>query len=164
MSSQNKNDLLVQLKRAKSLANVQLFTIELQIRRLRDFEPEDEKFVLRWWSDLQFLILSLTGLRRAASIANSNHKVAQAINEFDNNLSGLKEMRDVTQHVDEYAVDKSGRHNKDINRKMLEVGSWNDPIYEWLGKELNIDIAYKQSIKLFKSIQEAFNTTRNEIE
>lgn len=48
------------LERAKRLANIQMFTIDLQIRRLRTPEPEDDDFVFRFGSDLQFLILALT--------------------------------------------------------------------------------------------------------
>jgi hypothetical protein len=41
------------LERARRLANVELHAIALQRRRLATEEPEDERFVMRWWADLQ---------------------------------------------------------------------------------------------------------------
>jgi hypothetical protein len=44
-------------------------TVALQRRRLRSTEPEDKDFILHWFADLQFLIVSLRRLRRSAAIA-----------------------------------------------------------------------------------------------
>ena len=37
------------IERALRFANIAMFTITLQRRRLRSVEPEDERFALRWW-------------------------------------------------------------------------------------------------------------------
>ncbi len=57
------------LERARSLCSEGCFAVALQHRRLRSKEPEDEVFILRWWTDLQFLIVSLRRLRRSALTA-----------------------------------------------------------------------------------------------
>ena len=57
------------LERARSLATEAISTVALQRRRPRSTEPEDGVFVFRWWADLQFLIVALRRLRRAAQLA-----------------------------------------------------------------------------------------------
>lgn len=146
---------LAQLERAKRLVNIQIFTIQLQIRRIRTSEPEDQEFVFRWWADLQFLILTLWRLRRAALIAKDEPVVERAIKEFDLGLPGLKVMRDVGEHIEDYALNSSHRHRKDKTKSMLEVGSWADPIYSWMGETLNIDEAYTYSGKIFIAVRDA---------
>jgi hypothetical protein len=37
-------------------------------RRLRSVEPEDKRFVMRWWTDLGFLMVTLLRLCRAAHL------------------------------------------------------------------------------------------------
>lgn len=87
------------LERASTLANDAMFSIALQRRRLRSNEPEDDVFVMRWWADLQFFIVALRRLRRAAelarrvpSIANS---ISSALKTFDTALPSLFTMRNV---------------------------------------------------------------------
>jgi hypothetical protein len=59
----------------------------MQKRRLESKEPEDEKFVFRWWADLQFFIVTLRRLRRLAELPKSvpsvSQQIAAAIAEFD---------------------------------------------------------------------------------
>ncbi len=45
-------------ERSLSLMNEAMFTVDLQVRRARGREPEDDAFVMRWWADLQFLIVA----------------------------------------------------------------------------------------------------------
>jgi hypothetical protein len=93
------------LERAVSLASEAMRTLELQKRRLRSKEPEDDKFASRWWVDLQFFIVTLSRLRRVAELAKSvspvSQEIAAALAEFDNSLPMLQKMRNVGEHIDD---------------------------------------------------------------
>ena len=112
-------------ERARRLANVAMWSIELQCRRLEAVEPEDAGLVLRRWADFDFLIVALSRLRRATGLAA---KVPQlrasldtALERFDKALPDLKKMRDVAEHVDDYALDR-GRQ-KAVGRQASEVST-----------------------------------------
>lgn len=139
-----------------------LWAINLQCRRLRSPEPEDENgFVLRKWADFDFLIVALTRFRRAvklaANIPEIHSEVITALKEFDSALPHLKKMRDVAEHIDDYAIEK-GREVS-VARTLLEVSSLNDDedglVLEWLGHQLNADKALAASRKLFDAIRRA---------
>src|SRR5438105_1232151 len=102
-----------------------MHTVALQVRRLSTTEPEDETFVGRWWADLQFLIVALRRLRRAAELAlradSRGGSVAAAIEAFDARLPGLLVMRNVGEHIDSYALDDPKRHHSEIDRRQLQV-------------------------------------------
>ena len=151
-----KPDNTATYERARRLANQALWTIDLQRRRLNSIEPEDDKFVLRKWSDFYFLVLALTRLRRAAELAAKVPPVSQnmrvALIAFDSALPHVKKMRDVAEHVDDYAVDK-GR-DKSISRKDLEVSSCDGETWQWLGFEMNVGEALSASNRLFESLKD----------
>lgn len=143
-------------ERARRLANLAVWTVDLQCRRLNSTEPEDEKFPLRQWSDLHFLIVALTRVRRAAVLASKvpaiRQKMVEGLKGFDTALPHLKTMRDVAEHVDEYATD-DGR-KKAISRKDLEVSLCDGETWTWLGFELNPTGALEASAGLFEVIRE----------
>ncbi len=56
-------------ERARRLANLSLWTIRLQCRRLQSSEPEDNVFAFRVFADFDFLIVALIRLRRAVKLA-----------------------------------------------------------------------------------------------
>jgi hypothetical protein len=92
------------------MADVAMWSIELQCRRLEAVEPEDGEFVLRKWADFDFLIVALTRLRRAtrlaARIPQLQASLGTALVQFDKALPDLKKMRDVSEHIDDYAIDQ----------------------------------------------------------
>ncbi len=147
------------LERAKRLGNKAMFTIALQRRRLRSKEPEDEEFVFRFWADLEFLIIALRRLRRAALVAqkvpSASGSMKAAIDAFDAALPGLNEMRNVSEHVEQYAVDEPSRHHLHISRKQLEVAAWDGTVFSWLDRQLNIDTAFTTAENLFVAIRDA---------
>lgn len=116
-------------------------------------------FVFRRWSDFDFLIVTLTRLRRAAKLAATVPEIKAmlliALNEFDLALPNLKKLRDVAEHIDDYALD-NGRE-RSISRKALEVSfiSLDGPTLEWLGHQLNAQDALHAAQKLFQAIQDA---------
>src|SRR5258708_24584971 len=93
------------LERALSLVNDAMFTVELQRRRARSAEPEDDRFVFRWWADLQFFIVALRRLRRAAEPANQAPPLASDLSPplkaFYDALPLLSVMRKIGEHTDD---------------------------------------------------------------
>ncbi len=140
-------------ERARRLANLAIWTVKIQLRRLQSVEPEDEEFIIRKFSDFHFLIVALTRLRRAAELAQKvdplKKTMKKAIRDFDSSLPSRKKMRDIAEHIDEYAID-SGR-NKSVSRKSLEVASCNGTTWTWLGHDLNTNEAMKASDQLFEA-------------
>lgn len=129
------------LERAASLANDAVRAVALQCRRLRASEPEDNSFIFRHWTDLQFLVVSLYRLRRVALLAADSERhgvhVQEAIGRFDESVPDLTRARNVAEHIDDYALDKG--HDSEIGRRQLQVGSWDGTTWRWLGGELDID-------------------------
>jgi hypothetical protein len=134
-----------------------MWTVALQRRRLKAHEPEDGEFIFRRWADFQFLIVALTRLRRATTLAAKvpalTGAMQNALTNFDAALPTLKNMRDVTEHFDDYAVDR-GRDSA-VSRKSLEVGVIGDSVFQWLGHNLNADEAVCAAQRLFSDIQQA---------
>lgn len=165
------------IERSRSLCSEACYAIALQCRRLRSVEPEDEAFVFRWWADLQFLIVMLRRLQRAAELATRVSSVApevrNAIAVFEAALPGLSTMRNVGEHVDEYAsgeaIERSKKWNSRhpdrepkmvISHRQVQVGSWNGTVFSWLSDEgdsdqwleLDIDVARRAADELFRVI------------
>ena len=71
------------------------------------------------------MIVALTRLRRAAELASGIPEVAQhltlALQKFDTAIPGLKPLRDVSEHINEYAMD--GGRRKSISRVELEAST-----------------------------------------
>ncbi len=64
-------------------------------------------------------------------------------------------MRDIGEHVEDYAVDDTKRHVKTISRGQLHVGSWDGTVFQWLGYTLDIDNAKQAAEDLFLAIKGA---------
>jgi hypothetical protein len=60
-------------------------------------------------------------------------------------------MRDVAEHIDDYAVD--GGKDKSISRKNLEVASCDGETWQWLGFEMDIGEAFLASVGLFETLK-----------
>lgn len=146
-------------ERARRRANLTLWAIDLQCRRLRSSEQEDDLFIFRKWADFDFLIVCLTRFHRfaklAASVPEVNLYLTIPLREFQSALPNLKRMRDVAEHFDDYAVDK-GRLG-DVKRQALEVSFMNEEgtVLSWLDVELNSREALVACQKLFAKITAA---------
>jgi hypothetical protein len=145
------------IERAIRLADIEMHAVALQRRRLATSEPEDEEFLFRWWTDLQFFILALARLRRYAQVAlaapSAADHVQAALAVFDRAVPGLRLMRNIGEHGDEYALNRSRRREKSIGSRQLEVGLWNGQTYQWLGTELNVDEALEAAKALFAALR-----------
>lgn len=143
-------------ERACSLARDALFTVELQRRRVGSSEPEDEVFLFRWWADLQFFTVALRRLRRAAELARQVPSVAThvsaALTKFDAAIPMLSVMRNVGEHIDDYALDNPKRRHRQVDRRALQVGEWDGVNYRWLGEHLNIDESCAAAKELYSSV------------
>lgn len=144
------------VERAHSLANEAIHMVALQRRRLQSDEPEDETFAFRRWADFQFLIVSLRRLRQAGVLAAkpvaSRPEIEEAIGEFDEALPHLQKMRNVGEHVDEYAIERG--HDRGVDRRALRVGRFDNTTLEWLGGDLNADDALAAAKKLYSAIKD----------
>jgi hypothetical protein len=146
-------------ERARRLANVSMWKVALQRRRIETAEPQDNDFLFRRWADFDFLIVSLSRLRRAACLAATipelQSQISLALAAFDADLPGLNSMRNVAEHVDDYALDRGRK--KSVARQGLEVSTLTDDgiTLHWLGHSLNADDAIRAGQALFKSIQDA---------
>lgn len=151
-------------ERARRLANVAVWSVDLQCRRLESAEPEDSTFVVRKWADFDFLIVALNRLRRAAQLAAGlpqlQASLVTALAQFDRALPDLKKMRDVAEHVDDYALDQ-GRQ-KAVRRQSLEVSTMEaeGPTLHWLQARLNAREASQASQTLFAAVKEASHLFR----
>jgi hypothetical protein len=114
--------------------------------------------VFRWWADLQFLIVALRRLRRSAEIAvrvpELSAEVKVALDEFDKSLPGLTLMRNVGEHVDDYAVNDPKRHTVSVDTGQLQAGWFDGIVYHWLGKSLNVDTALSSAEELYARIKQ----------
>jgi hypothetical protein len=152
------------LERCCRLVNIELHAVALQRRRLRSVEPEDDQFIMRWWTDLGFLMVALLRLRRAASLllgtTYASDELRSALNAFDAATPSLRLMRNVGEHANSYAIDHPKRHAKAIDRRQLEVGEWDGRIFRWLHEadgtrhQLNVDQAQSAAESLWAVLNE----------
>jgi hypothetical protein len=147
------------LERALSLANEAMFTLDLQWRRVHTDEPEDARFPMRVWSDLSFFIVTLQRVRRlatfACSVAATAVELRQALADFDRSVPMLKVMRDVSEHIDDYALENGRRHHRQVTRAFLQVAQWDGTAYTWLGETLNLNGAQLAARNLYDAIRRA---------
>jgi hypothetical protein len=135
-------------ERARRLANLALWTVALQRRRLDSTE--------------HFFVVALSRLRRSVALALKigalKSKMKDALWDFDLSLPHLKIMRDVAEHIDDYAID-AGRIPT-ISRKSLEISSRNGGTWQWLGFATNTESAFVAAIRLFDALKSASNDLR----
>lgn len=161
MSTVGKPTAAATYERARRLANIAIWSVHLQCRRLRAAEPEDVDFVLRKWADFDFLVVALVRLRRAArltaQVPELESSLLAAIETFDSTLPGLKRLRNVAEHIDDYAVDR-GREQS-VGRQSLEVSSLDaeGPTLHWLDSALNATEALQASERLFAAVKEGLD-------
>jgi hypothetical protein len=143
------------MDRALSFALEGLQAADLQLQRARQEAPPQPGGAFLWWIDLQFFIVALRRLRRAAELArrvpDQRPAVQRAIQKFDDALPDLLLLRDVGEHIEDYAVDK-GR-NSSVRWRALQVGGWDGVTFDWLGTKLNADVAMDAARKLVGEIE-----------
>lgn len=147
------------LERALSFANEAMFTLDLQWRRVHTEEPNDRVFPMRVFADLYFFIVTLQRLRRAVTLAcHIESKAAElraALEEFDRSLPVLKVMRNVGEHFDEYARDGARRRHREVDRRSLQVGTWDGTSYQWLDQTMDLRAAREAARHLYAALRRA---------
>jgi hypothetical protein len=151
------------LDRAVRLASESMRGVDLQIRRVRSVEPEDDEWLSRVWMDFQFLIVCLWRLRLAGRMTAAV-EVRAAVATFDREIPDLALMRHVSQHLDEYGVEGPKRRQKLpdgtglVGRRRLEVGAWNEDRYDWLGGTIVVAQARSAAAQLYAAIRDQRET------
>jgi hypothetical protein len=75
----------------------------------------------------------------------------QAIKAFDEALPDLSRLRNVGEHIDEYAVG-AGRDSS-VGWQQLQVGGWDGVTLAWLDTKLNAEEAMEAGKKLVGEIE-----------
>jgi hypothetical protein len=144
------------VERAKSLANQWLWAVSLQHHRITSPRPQDAAFHPFGLdslneADVHFLAIALRRLRTAASTLEHApqvwNPVRDAIQAFDARLPWLKRLRDVFEHLEDYAVDSNLRKS-DTSRRELQVWSWGENGMRWLGH----DVDWKEALLAAKDL------------
>ena len=139
----------------RSLANRMVWTIHMQLQRLRDTAADARAdFVLQPVSDAEFLVLSLdrfaAAARRIDRIAAG--ALAEAIREFDGVLSNLRAARNVIAHTDEYLAG-DGR-NSTVTVGQLSAHVFDSGRLDFAGFEFDLEAIARTTSDVFKAIQE----------
>ncbi len=152
-------------ERALIRANRAMWAIDLQVRRLRGQEPADGDFLERE-ADFEFLVVATSRLRRAAYLAQSvpetKKQITRAVRLFDTRLPGLKKLRDIAEHIDEYSVDRG--KDSSVPRRYLENRMFTNSgqTWTWLGASINTEDALGAANELYCAIKAARDTLTNQ--
>jgi hypothetical protein len=143
------------LDRALTFALEGLQAADVQLQRARQEAASGPGGAFQWWIDLQFFIVALRRLRRAAELAlrasDQRPPIQRAIEAFDEALPDLPLLRNVGEHIDEYAVGKG--FDSSVKWQQLQVGGWDGVTFEWLGTKLHADKAMEAGRQLVGEIE-----------
>ncbi|GEM_PF-3206462 len=148
MVQMNERELAV-YEDARNMANIAIWGVELQIKRLFG-ENEIDEFVLQPVVDFHFLVTSLNRLRQAAGMVSKISDISSNINKFDLQIPDLRTIRNILEHIDEYRVGK-GR-NKTVPKDCFQTILFGKNSINWAGYEINTSEALKASQELFATI------------
>jgi hypothetical protein len=143
------------LHRALTFAFEGLQAADVQLERARQDAPDRPGGAFLWWIDLQFFIVAMRRLRRGAELAMEaeaeRNAMRAAISAFDAAVPELRLLRDVGEHIDDYAVGKG--FNPSVRWRSLQVGAWDGETLEWLDIKLNAESALAAGRKLVGEIE-----------
>lgn len=160
------------LERARSLANANANAAHLQVRRIRsdserphpdDYDPWERLY------DCEFLIGALWRFRSAIRIAENVPDVApqvrRLLERFDASLPGLRKMRNVLEHADDYGVDAhhflaKRASSPEVHRQQIQTMSWDDDSMTWLGEALNYDDALEAVSECYRGLKNVVGAWR----
>lgn len=135
----------------------------LQASRIRRFSSDSEADPWQLLYDYQFLIGALARFDNAVSIAEHVPGVTGRVilirKEFADKVPGLRKMRNVLEHAEDYAVDaqhfgSNRRGRKEVFRQQLQVGAWTPESFEWLGETLNVKAALDAVWEAYAQLKE----------
>lgn len=137
---------------ARHLANIGVWSVELQVERLKKEDQDDAEFVMRKAADFHFLVVALMRVRRAATLVSKSSNIKNAIGKFDKEVPSLRSMRNVLEHIDDY-IDGKGRDTSVVIGELFIYAFGSDKV-AWSKYEIDLEKALKASANLFKAIQE----------
>jgi len=127
------------VERAKSMANNWMWAVSLQHDRIVNPRPQDKPFhpfSMQDFNeaDLHFLVIALRRLRTTATTLEHAPQlwetVRYTIDAFDARLPWLKRVRDVFEHLEDYAVDSNLRRQAHL---AANFRSGRDARTAWIG-------------------------------
>ena len=136
---------------AKNMANIAVWGVELQIKRLQSQKNEISDFVMQPVVDFHFLIVALTRLRQSASLVSKISDISTAINTFDSAIPDLRTVRNILEHIDEYRIGKG--NNKSVPKDSFQTILFGKKSIKWVNYEINLESAMKASSDLFTVIK-----------
>lgn len=149
------------LARMRTDATKWINGIHAQGRRiLDDYEARGAEPGSLWQLeiDFYFLLVALTRLRRAvtraAKIASLQSDLDEYVDDFDIHLPYLKRLRNVSEHFDDYSVDR-GR-DLEVKRSQLQkfavyADEDGKPVWYWLGQEVRLVETQSAAVKLYRA-------------
>jgi len=152
------------VERAKSMANQWMWAVSLQHDRIANPRPQDKDFhplgiVGINEADVHFLVIALMRLRRTATtlehVPKLRESVRSAIQAFDDRLPWLKRLRDVFEHLEDYAVD-SNRRRSDTSRRELQVWSAGGKGMQFFGYDVDWEKALSAAKELYGTVKAAY--------
>jgi hypothetical protein len=103
-------------------------------------------------------------MRRAAELAAKvgviSADMRSALVTFDRDVPMLLTMRNVGEHIGDYAVDHASRRHKQVNRRQQQVGSWDGTTFSWLDITLNTATALEAAWRLLSAMRAAAKTMK----
>lgn len=156
--------------RAKSMAYDWMRAVSLQHDRIVNPRPQDKEF--HPFSidgfhevDVQFLVIALMRLRRIAAtlehVPEHWDSIQGEIENFDAKLPWLKHLRDVFEHLEDYAVDSDRRHSSTSRRELQTWSAGKDGL-NWLGFDVNWRDAYLAAKDLYASVIRVYDSVVTE--
>jgi hypothetical protein len=141
----------------RSCANRMVWTIELQIERLRESVSQgdsSDRFVLRSVSEAEFLIVALD---RLLAIARKIGRMApsvldEATSEYQRALPNLRTARNVIAHLDEYL--SGGGRDTAVRPGALSLHRFDHDRVDFGGSEFGLGTALLAAQKLFATIRQ----------
>ncbi|MEX1034407.1 MAG: hypothetical protein WDZ54_00515 [Sneathiella sp.] len=132
-------------------ANIAVYSIALQIQRINSDKFEIADFTMQHFVDFHFLITALTQLRNIAETVAEISGIRADIQVFDDDLSDLRHIRNVLEHIDEYRLGRG--HNQNIAASSTQTYVFGNNVMHYVGYKIDLDVALKASERLFEAIK-----------
>lgn len=148
------------IARMQTEATKWINAVHMQSRRVaRPLVNSDDLGAEVWRQeiDLYFLLVALTRLRRAISLAAQVVELRPRLNsrlaEFDNQVPYLSRLRNVSEHFDDYTVGR-GRDSR-VRRSQLQVSSLSKDtngqlMWNWLGERVLLEAVHAAAQALYR--------------
>jgi hypothetical protein len=154
------------VERAMSLATEWMWAVSLQYDRIINPRPQDQAFHQFGVNDfneadIHFFVIALRRLRQSATtieqVPQQWDTIRRAIDEFDKRVPWLKHLRDVFEHLEDYAIDSNCRKSTTSCRE-IQVWSASKHSLIWLGYNVDYQEAHLAAKELYKAILSARNS------